>query len=98
MHAACKCCLFISYLYFKFVFHIYNKYMEYKLQVSFKLQTVCLTSLHGVMYFVDWTCGLDSQTELEIALNTDPGSIHFFQHWKHYNGTTAAGTILPNKL
>ena len=40
-------------------------------------------SIQGVMYFLDWTCGLDSLTELEIVLNTNPG-IHFFQHWKHY--------------
>ena len=42
--------------------------------------------------------GLDSQTELEIASNTDPGIIHFFQYCKYYYQTTAASTIHPYKL
>jgi len=50
------------------------------------------------MYFADCTHGLDLQTELEIALNTDSGIIHFFQHYKHYYWTTATGTIYPYKL
>ena len=40
----------------------------------------------------------DSRTELEIALNIDTGIIHFFQHWKHYYRTTAAGTSHPYKV
>jgi len=47
---------------------------------------------------MDWTYGLDSRTELEIALNTGPAIIHFFQHWKHYYRTTAASIIHPYKL
>jgi len=30
------------------------------------------------MHFVDWTHGLDSQTELEMLLNNNPDIIHLF--------------------
>ena len=56
--------------------------------------------LLGIMYFTDWTRGLDLQTKLGIALNTDPEIqvSFFFQHWIHYYQTTAAGTSHPYKL
>jgi len=37
----------------------------------------------------------DSRTELETALNNNPGIFHLFYHWKHHYRATAAGTVLP---
>ena len=44
----------------------------------------------------NWTCRLDSLTELETALNNNLGINHLLKHWRHQYRAITAGNALPH--